>query len=60
MNGDDTGLVIGHTSPGAEELVKRIHHAKVVSAFGTVPSEVFFGVFEARRKAEPTEYGLLR
>jgi 8-hydroxy-5-deazaflavin:NADPH oxidoreductase len=32
--------------------VKKIHHAKVVSAFGAVPSEVFFGVFEARRKAE--------
>jgi 8-hydroxy-5-deazaflavin:NADPH oxidoreductase len=26
--------------------------AKTVSAFGTVPSEVFFGAFEARRKAE--------
>ena len=25
---------------------------KVVSAFGTVPSEVFFGVFDARRKAD--------
>jgi predicted dinucleotide-binding enzyme len=52
MNPDDTGLVIGHTSSGAEELAKRVRRAKVVSAFGTVPSEVFFGVFEARRRAK--------
>jgi predicted dinucleotide-binding enzyme len=52
MNADDTGLVIGHTSSGAEELAKKVRRATIVSAFGTVPSEVFFGVFEARRKAE--------
>src|SRR2546427_3112476 len=52
MNADDTGLVIGHTSSGAEELAKKLRRAKVVSAFGTAPSEVFFGVFEARRKAK--------
>ena len=51
MNADDTGLVIAHTSSGAEELAKKIPKARVVSAFGTVPSEVLFGVFEARRKA---------
>src|SRR5256884_1231382 len=51
MNADDTGLVIAHTSSGAEELAKRIPKARVVSAFNTVPSEVLFGVFEARRKA---------
>jgi predicted dinucleotide-binding enzyme len=51
MNADDTGLVIGHTSSGAEELAKRIRRAKVVSAFGTVPSEVFFDVFEVRSRA---------
>src|SRR5438034_10200381 len=51
MNADDTGLVIAHTSSGAEELTKRVPKARVVSAFGTVPSEVLFGVFEARRKA---------
>src|ERR671919_273558 len=50
MNADDTGLVIAHTSSGAEELAKRVPKARVVSAFGTVPSEVLFGVFEARRK----------
>jgi 8-hydroxy-5-deazaflavin:NADPH oxidoreductase len=51
MNADDTGLVIAHTSSGAEALAKRVPKARVVSAFGTVPSEVLFGVFAARRKA---------
>jgi predicted dinucleotide-binding enzyme len=51
MNAGDTGLVIGHTSSGAEELSKKVRRAKVVSAFGTVPSEVFFAVYEARRNA---------
>src|SRR5881409_274099 len=51
MNADDTDLVIAHTSSGAEELAKKIRKGRVVSAFGTVPSEVLFGVFEARRKA---------
>ena len=50
MNADDTGLVIAHTSSGAEELAKMIPKARVVSAFGTVPSEVLFDVYEARRK----------
>ena len=51
MNADDTTLVIAHTSSGAEELAKKIPKARVVAAFGTVPSEVLFGVFAARRKA---------
>jgi predicted dinucleotide-binding enzyme len=51
MNADDTGLVIAHTSSGAEELAKKVPKARVVSAFNTVPSEVLFGVFEARRKS---------
>jgi predicted dinucleotide-binding enzyme len=51
MNADDTGLVIAHTSSGAEALAKRVPKARVVSAFNTVPSEVLFGVFAARRKA---------
>ena len=52
MNADDTDLVIAHTSSGAEELAKKIPKARIVSAFGTVPSEVLFGVFAARRKAK--------
>ncbi len=51
MNADDTDLVVAHTWSGAEELAKMIPKARVVSAFNTVPSEVLFGVFEARRKA---------
>jgi 8-hydroxy-5-deazaflavin:NADPH oxidoreductase len=48
MNEDDSDLVVAHTSSGAEELAKRTPGAAVVSAFGSVPSEVFFPVFEAR------------
>jgi predicted dinucleotide-binding enzyme len=51
MNVDDTDLVIAHTSSGAEELAKKVRRAQVVSAFGTVPSEVLFNVFAAKRKA---------
>jgi hypothetical protein len=52
MNDGNTDLVVAHTSSGAEELAKVIPKARVVSAFNTVPSEVLFGVFEARRKAK--------
>src|SRR5262245_40230279 len=50
MNADDTALVIAHTSSGAEALAKKIRKAHVVSAFGTVPSEVLFDVFDRRRR----------
>src|SRR5207247_7974043 len=52
MNAEDTDLVIAHTSSGAEELSKKVRRAHVVSAFGTVPSEVLFPVFESKRKAK--------
>jgi predicted dinucleotide-binding enzyme len=48
MNDDDTGLVVANTSSGAEALAKKVASARVVSAFGTVPSEVLFAVFEKR------------
>jgi predicted dinucleotide-binding enzyme len=51
MNAADTGLVIARTSSGAEALAKKVPKSRVVSAFNTVPSEVLFGVFGARRKA---------
>jgi 8-hydroxy-5-deazaflavin:NADPH oxidoreductase len=51
MNEDNTELVVAHTSSGAEELAKKIPGARVVAAFGTVPSEVFFAVYEGRRRA---------
>jgi predicted dinucleotide-binding enzyme len=55
MNADDSGLVIGHTSSGAETLARKVPRARVVSAFNTVPSEVLFGVFAARRHSRPGE-----
>jgi predicted dinucleotide-binding enzyme len=51
MNQDNTDLVVAHTSSGAEDLARRLPTARVVSAFNTVPSEVLFGVFAARRRA---------
>jgi 8-hydroxy-5-deazaflavin:NADPH oxidoreductase len=50
MDGDDTALVVAHDSSGAEALAKKIPKAKVVGAFGTVPSEVLFDVYAARRR----------
>ena len=50
MNADDTGLAVAHTSSGAEALRRKIRRAHVVAAFQTVPSEVLFDVFEARRR----------
>lgn len=52
MNEEDTELVVAHTSSGAEELARKIPKAKIVSAFGTVPSEVLFDVFKGRRKRQ--------
>jgi len=51
MNADDSALAIGHTSSGAEELARKLPGARVVAAFNTVPSEVLFDVYAARRKA---------
>ncbi len=51
MNADNTDFVIAHTSSGAEALARKVRRAHVVSAFGTVPSEVLFSVYERRRKA---------
>jgi hypothetical protein len=50
MNADDTALVVGHTSSGAEQLAKKIPRARVVSAFSTVPSEVLLDVYGSKRK----------
>jgi predicted dinucleotide-binding enzyme len=51
MDSGNTKLIIANSSSGAEELAKMVQKAHVVSAFNTVPSEVLFGVYEARRKA---------
>jgi predicted dinucleotide-binding enzyme len=50
MNGDDRDLVVAHTSSGAEELARKLPDARIVGAFGTVPSEVLFDVFARRRR----------
>jgi 8-hydroxy-5-deazaflavin:NADPH oxidoreductase len=51
MDSGNTKLIVANSSSGAEELAKRVLQAHVVSAFNTVPSEVLFGVYEAKRKA---------
>ena len=51
MNATATALVVGGSSSGAEELAKKASRSRVVAAFGTIPSEVLFSVFAARRKA---------
>ena len=53
MNAQDTGLVLGRTSSGAEKLAKTVPKARVVAAFNTLPSEVFFAVFERRGRGTP-------
>jgi len=51
LNEDNTALVFAHTSSGAEELARKLPKARVVAAFQTVPSEVFFDVYDAKSKA---------
>src|SRR2546422_3193418 len=51
MDAGNTRLIIANISSGAEALAKKVPKARVASAFNTVPSEVLFGVFAARRKA---------
>ena len=50
MNDDDSALVVANSSSGAEALARKTPRAAVVSAFGSVPSEVFFGVYESRHR----------
>jgi predicted dinucleotide-binding enzyme len=54
MTKNDSRLVLGLTTSGAETLAARLQKAHVISAFSTAPSEVLFPVFEKRkRKARP-------
>jgi hypothetical protein len=51
MSDDDTAFVVDHaSSSGAEDLARKLPGAHFVSAFNTVPSEVLFDVYAARRK----------
>jgi len=52
MDEGNTKLILGTTTSGAEELARKVPKAKVVCAFNTVPSEVLFRVFEAKRKKD--------
>jgi 8-hydroxy-5-deazaflavin:NADPH oxidoreductase len=55
MTDGDGALAVAHTYSGAEALADKIPKAHVVSAFSTAPSEVLFGVFEAKgREPSPT------
>lgn len=49
MNKSDSRLVVCNTSSGAEALARKVPRARVVSAFNTIPSEVLYSVFAARR-----------
>jgi predicted dinucleotide-binding enzyme len=54
MTKNDSRMVLGLTTSGAETLAARLRNAHVVSAFSTAPSEVLFSVFEKRkRKTRP-------
>src|SRR5918999_2069490 len=50
MTRDDSRMVLGLTTSGAEHLAARRRKAQVVSAFSTVPSEVLFSVFGKRKR----------
>ena len=50
MNVEDTALIVGTSSSGAEELARKAPAARIVAAFSTVPSEVLFNVFATRGK----------
>jgi predicted dinucleotide-binding enzyme len=51
MSADDSHMVIGLATSGAEALAAKLPRAHVVSAFSTAPSEVLFPVFSGRRRA---------
>lgn len=51
MNVQNAELVLAHTTSAAEELAKKVPKARIVCAFNTVPSEVLFDVFAAKRRA---------
>src|ERR1044072_4083288 len=54
MTKNDSRMVLGFTTSGAETLAARLRKAHVVSAFSTAPSEALLSVFEKRkRKTRP-------
>jgi predicted dinucleotide-binding enzyme len=57
MSKDDSHMVIGHITSGAEALAAKIPKAHVVSAFSTVPSEVLLQQARTTRKLALTAPG---
>lgn len=55
MSKDDSHLVIGHSTSGAETVAAKLSSAHVVCAFSTAPSEVLFPVFEKRGRGTPPD-----
>jgi 8-hydroxy-5-deazaflavin:NADPH oxidoreductase len=55
MSVDDSHMVLGFSTSGAEVLAQKVPGAHVVSAFSTVPSEVLFPVFERRGRGTPPD-----
>ena len=55
MSKDDTHLVLGLPTSGAEALAAKAPGAHVVSAFSTALSEVLFPVFEGRGRGTPPD-----
>jgi 8-hydroxy-5-deazaflavin:NADPH oxidoreductase len=50
LNEDESHLVVGLGTSGAETLAAKIPEAHVVCAFSTAPSEVLLSVFERRKR----------
>jgi hypothetical protein len=59
MSKDDSRMVIGFSTSGAEALAARIPRAHVISAFSTAPSEALLPVFK-RQKGNAARPRLLR
>jgi 8-hydroxy-5-deazaflavin:NADPH oxidoreductase len=55
MSEDNSHMLVGHTTSGAEALAAKIPKAHVVSLFSTAPSEVLFPVFEGRGQGTPPD-----
>jgi hypothetical protein len=53
LNLQNTELVLGHTTSGAEALAEKLPGTEVIAAFQTIPSEILFGTFDRRGKAKP-------
>jgi predicted dinucleotide-binding enzyme len=60
MDVGNTGLVVAHTSSGAEELAKKANGARVVSAFNSVPRRSTVRSVRSQAQVHATDSGGLR